>query len=788
MTLKTHAIALTTLMLAMQPMLGQAQWSNDPTQYIAITEKSDAGQIVTDNQGNIIIGYSDPSTRYDFILKKYDNKGNPLWNNEPVLIRDRNQSFIFTWAIDIGPNNEVYTSIEDLTTRELIVTKTATDGSPAWTEPFIPQPDDMLSGLTANLAPSEHGLAYSFMYVNADREQLINVGLLNDDGEQQWSATLSNITRTNTHLDIIAVKDGIVVLTYGPRESDNSNALYIQKYNYQGKPLWGENAKLIMFGDIALPFRGNNIIKMHDDGNGGVAFAWRQPTLFGANLYLQHINQDGEPLFDNSGLRVSHNANSQYNDVNIPTMLFNDDTMIVTWVGLGRGGPFRSSALFMQQVQLDGQFVNSSDPTIILEIERSEEDLGYLSGGFISQYNDQLSLLYADSENNSGNITNIRRVDFNLDGNVLRNNLFAETNAPIGRVSPARSPFGELVSTFKTGYVSSSPTYIQSMQVNGELGYNSELTLEWPQVPWVIDEDQPFTTKLQIKNNAQVELELTATTEVEDTEIAVNLDDDNAINLSLVPAVEFAGNIPVAITVTNKNDPNQKTQLTYNIRVNSINDSPIITLTENMNVNESETITITPEISDPDSAHLDIEWVQLNGESLDFDPFATELVFNSPVVIAEQQAEFSLSVRDEHSTTNHNLKINILDDKSITLSNQTSTVTEAESLSLAPALSNAKLPITAKWQQTSGPQLTLSTTNDLDTTITAPFVEQDSVAVLTLDVTDALGQTISQNYQVNINDYREPDSGGSLNWSLLLLALVAIFRKKHTTSSTTITE
>ncbi len=769
------ATALAVSMSMTPPVL--AKWGSDTSSFVTATEGAASHQTLVDHQGNIVIGYSDPTTGYDFLINKLDRNGDFAWEQGAKTLYERQQSIILTWSMMLDDEGAIYTGIEDLKVYPYgtMIFKTNADGTPGWETPFIPAPEDAGRTLPVHLTSAGDKLFYALDYDTMARSAKLAIGMFDKQGNELWrTAEQMGSTRFSS---FTPVKDGLVVLFTGIRESDGANSLFIQKYDFDGKPLWGESPQPIMFGDIKLPPRSFGAASLVADGMGGVTLAWSHPTEFNSNILYQHIDANGKLQFPNSGLRLSHGDDFLFDTVAHPSIVATDDGYVVTWAAQLSRTNFGNYGLFMQHVGHDGTLTLGSEPVSLAPIlYGDEQDSGYYTAGYLSRYNDTFSWVYSKSEDYTSQTENLYRVDFSQDGQVFNNQVIADVEDVINGHSIAHSPFGETIASLRTSFASDAPVQVQSIRQDGEVGTESGLRLAWPDTPLHTNEDVAYAFNIPFMDELQSEYSVTVASvnTEDDTQFSAQLS-ANTLNLSITPAPELSGQLPFVVTLADKNDSSRSTSMTYTLNIAAINDAPTIVLPEQVQAGEDEMVVVSAEVTDPDNSSLDIEWLQTSGPEVDFDPAAMELKFTSPVVKEETSLTFALVVDDGNTVTTKNITLIIENDKQPSLSGTRSVnVEEGNHFNIDLALSGAKGPVNIEWQQVSGPSITLSNNQSLTTQGSAPFVDSDEVATLAVTVTDAHGESATHQVDVNVTNNK---SGGSFGMSLLALFGACLFRR-----------
>lgn len=753
-----------------------AQWGNDTSTFVTATAGAASHKTQVDHQGNIIIGYSDPNSGYNFLVNKLDRHGNIAWEQGAKTLYERQQSYILTWSMMLDDEGAIYTGIEDLNIYPYgtMIFKTNADGSNGWETPFIPSPEDAGRTLPVHLTSAGDKLFYALDYDTTSRSAKVALGMLDKQGNELWNT--AEQMQTTRFSSFTTVKDGLVVLFSGIRD-DGENSMFIQKYSFEGKPLWGDKPKPIMFGEVSLPARSSGGASMVADGKGGVTFAWSHPTLFNSNVLFQHVDAEGNLQFPNSGLRLSHGDDMEFDNTAHPSLIATNDGYVVTWAAQYSKNNFGNYGLFMQHVAHDGTLILGSEPTPLVPILYGDkQDSGYYSAGYLSRYNNNFSYVYSKSEDYTTQTENLYRVDFTIEGEVLNDQVIAKVDTVINGESIAHSPFGETIASLRTSFDMDAEVKVQSITQSGDVGNEQGVRLAWPNLPLYTNEDEAFTVSLPFIDDLQSSYNVNVA--------GVNVDDSsqydaqitaNAVTLSITPESEFAGKIPFTVTLNDREDATRSHSMTYTLNVAAINDAPSIVIPESITAGEAETVFVSAEVTDPDNTSLNIEWLQTAGPAVDFDPRAMELSFTSPVVQEPVDLTFSLTVDDGASTTTEQTTVTIKNDKQPSLAGSTSiNVEEGNNFNIDLTLTAAKGPVSISWQQLKGPAITLTNPQSLVTQGSAPFVKGTESASLIASVTDANGETATHQVDVTITNN---ESSGSFGISIIALFGMLLCRR-----------
>src|SRR2546428_1433984 len=231
------------------------------------------------------------------------------------------------------------------------------------------------------------------------------------------------------------------------------------------------------------------------------------------------------------------------------------------------------------------------------------------------------------------------------------------------------------------------------------------------------------------------------------------------------PEVGTDGNLlTFELTVTD-NDL-QTSKDTVNIMVENVNIPPIANAGADRVVNEGNAVTLNGTVSsDTDGDILTYSWLQTNGTSIELindtkaSPSFTAPEVNSTGIVLTFKLTVSDGVANSTDTvdiTVNNVKIN---QPPVANAGPDQTVSEGGSVGLNGAASSDPDgdTLSHSWTQTAGPTVTLSNSNTVTPTFTAPQISTSNV-VLTfrLTVSDGKGGTATDTVDVIVQNINQP--------------------------------
>ncbi|MCD6115831.1 T9SS type A sorting domain-containing protein [bacterium] len=143
-----------------------------------------------------------------------------------------------------------------------------------------------------------------------------------------------------------AVYDGTgsVTLVWIDERSGNGTDIYAQRVNSSGNALWQTNGVPVC---TESGNQSSHVIK--SDGSGGVFVVWQDYRNGYANIdiYAQHINSSGSPLFGSQGISVVSAANNQQK----PDIDINGTDIFVSWQDFRSG---TNNDIYVQKFDING--------------------------------------------------------------------------------------------------------------------------------------------------------------------------------------------------------------------------------------------------------------------------------------------------------------------------------------------------------------------------------------------------------------------------------------------------
>ena len=271
-------------------------------------------QTAEDGSGGLFMVWYDArnlATGVDNYMQHMDANGNSLWDSagesilifefdqmQPEIIPDGNNGFYVIWRDErLGEDEE-----------DFYMQHVDFDGNILWDTDGV-----RVSSLTINsdndiqkeIVTDGEGGALIMYYghtVPDETDQVIYATRINEDGVLLWSDNIvCNDDASNTQdIKMVTDGDGGAFVTWRDDRLDNS-AIAVQHFNNDGDMLWASNGILITtLIDVDM----NDPVAAYD-GEGGVYIAWADWRNDMTQVHAQHIDADGNMLWEENGVAVS---------------------------------------------------------------------------------------------------------------------------------------------------------------------------------------------------------------------------------------------------------------------------------------------------------------------------------------------------------------------------------------------------------------------------------------------------------------------------------------------------
>ena len=293
------------------------QWPTSPDDPLLIGDGVQA-QVKETSDGGAYIAWLSDGNNYQVYLQHLNSDGEPQWGDGGMVVSGQpNSSWIAVHHMNLAVDGNDNAIISTLDTRtglwQVYAYKISPDGSMIWGEDGLVLSASGVESISPRLTVlldnsvvvtwTHNWNAISFQRVSSDGELLWGDGILIEDDDED--ATLISPQP-------IVTAEGDVLIQWirqsGPYPWAPDSELYLQKYDYDGNPLWSEPT--IAVGPVQFP-NGNWLQESVAETSGGSFSAWTDFSGSGGNqnAVAQHITGDGE-LSWSGGVDLSTNTSN----------------------------------------------------------------------------------------------------------------------------------------------------------------------------------------------------------------------------------------------------------------------------------------------------------------------------------------------------------------------------------------------------------------------------------------------------------------------------------------------
>lgn len=316
------AVPLVLMLLCTAAM---GQWSPDSTENLPICDL--AGEQVTPkiagtSDGGCFISWFDQrSGDYCMYLQRLDYQGVPQFPENGLLISDHPQ---MTWLVDhsLAVDNEDNAILAFSDTRspdgdlDVSVYKISGSGDFLWGPDGISLSDTSEAGFEPNpVIAVTGGNECVVAWGKSVTQNFLVMQRLAPDGTRLWGDWGITIQDPDADLSSPVVvpsgDNGVIALwkrstgTYPMTVTH----LYAQRFDETGDGVWGDSPALVYSTGAITPW---TFPEMIPDGSGGAVCSWYDaPSLSEFNVWVQHIDSEGNMLYPANGAQASTNSSDR---------------------------------------------------------------------------------------------------------------------------------------------------------------------------------------------------------------------------------------------------------------------------------------------------------------------------------------------------------------------------------------------------------------------------------------------------------------------------------------------
>ena len=322
------------------------QWSADSLQNLEVcdlTGEQSVPKITQTSDGGCFVSWFDSrSGSYCLYLQRLDADGNELFGPDGLLISDHEQQSWLTdydMAVDAGDNAVIVFSDTRNTPGELDVSAymISSDGEFLWGPDGVclsnPSESSFEAAPTVAVTPDGNSI---FAWGRSGTDETIVFQKLSPDGEKLWGDWGIPVEDPFGDLSMPIVvpsgQDSAIVLYKSSTGSYpyQTTLLYAGLLDVSGPWGWAGGSVLVYDSGNISPW---TIPEMVPDGEGGAVMSWYDAAdLSTFEVWVQHVDADGNLFFPPNGAQASTNSNNRLH-MN-PSAFFwpEQDRTLVFWV------------------------------------------------------------------------------------------------------------------------------------------------------------------------------------------------------------------------------------------------------------------------------------------------------------------------------------------------------------------------------------------------------------------------------------------------------------------------
>jgi hypothetical protein len=293
-----------------------AQWSADPAANLVVADGSGGStqpKIVAAPDGGFYVSWFGDTGGFDIYLQKLDAAGHEQWAHNGVLVADRNYGFTYDYGLAVDAAGNAYVSFNccdnNAPTEHIVVNKVLANGTLPWGA----------SGITVSTPASTEAVYNAYVTATSDADVVvawtadggIRAQKLDADGTALWVANgvlLNQPSGVKLLGDVEPGLNGDAIASWS-NQSGSARILRAQKLaSADGAAVWNSGAAVRVFG--AGNLQAGYFPPFLADGTGGGVF-WDYDSVGNAfQARVQHLDANGNPLFDANGVLATTDANN----------------------------------------------------------------------------------------------------------------------------------------------------------------------------------------------------------------------------------------------------------------------------------------------------------------------------------------------------------------------------------------------------------------------------------------------------------------------------------------------
>ncbi len=299
---------------------GNIQWASEGIPLCVVPDIQISLNIVADNQGGAYIIWIDHRNGNNDIYGVHLNSDGSLvngWqqNGNPIVTAPGSQYGHTFWEDGEGGAILVWTDGQEVESKNIFAQRIAPDGTLMWGQNGIPICNESGNQTNPKISPDGTG---NFIITWLDKRITGNNGdiyaqRINLSGEKLWSNDLlvygDSDYQENPRIRQ-ANDNGVFITWQDSRNEENTEDIYVQKISPDGQLLWNSDGIPV----VTQPYIQKNPRIVSDNSN-GCWIIWddaRNNDYPNIDIYIQHLNGNGENLLEENGRLVCNADEVQF--------------------------------------------------------------------------------------------------------------------------------------------------------------------------------------------------------------------------------------------------------------------------------------------------------------------------------------------------------------------------------------------------------------------------------------------------------------------------------------------
>jgi len=478
------------LLLVMAVMV-RAQWSNDPSQNLRITqlpgEQALPKVAITADGYCYVCWFSIENGDYSVRLQRLDVHGNKLWGDEGKVVSDHpTDTWLTDYDLGCDPSGNAVIAFQDIRTgnNDVFAYCLSPSGNFLWGPDGLQLSNNPDFEAAPVVAVTEDGSTVVAWQRTPDGGYTyVMVQKISSSGQLQWGDGLiiEDSDQDVTWPRLFPVEnDSIMVLWHkdtGVPWSPGRD-LYAMKYNPSGNPLWSD--PVLIYSTPGAPIIAN--LELEGDGANGIFLTWYAiPTYNHFSVFAHYIDFDGNLLFPANGVEM---ATGLQNNHMYPGLahLGNTDELLVFWSE--QDGNQTMRGIYGQKLSSSGQRLWTDNGKEFIPLgDQDPSILKVVSTGTYAM------VLYHYYDFGNYADCKLKAMCIDKDGEyVWEDEHVVLSSVESGKIHLEVSPYlnDQVIAVWEDDRTTATDIYGQNIHIDGSLGPGTSGLLPDPDTAWFI--------------------------------------------------------------------------------------------------------------------------------------------------------------------------------------------------------------------------------------------------------------------------------------------------------------